>query len=136
MVKKSSGQKNYAVLLTCWILALFALFAVKLSINYTASYRLRIVLTNLPEDKLLTSLSDTVMVVTFEDKGLSLLPLEMSSKKIVIDYQEMASSYQKKYNNICFQKQQIIQYIQQQHKFSDNVKQIKPERICLHLQNR
>ena len=82
MAKKSSGQKNYAVLLTCWILALFALFAVKLSINYTASYRLRIVLTNLPEDKLLTSLSDTVMVVTFEDKGLSLLPLEMSSKRL------------------------------------------------------
>jgi hypothetical protein len=76
-----------------------------------------------------------VLIVTFEDKGLSLLPLELTSKKIIIDYQKMASSYQKKYNNICFQKQQIIEYIQGKHKFSDNVKKIQPERICLHLQN-
>lgn len=135
MARKSSGQRNYAVLLTCWILALFALFAVKLSTNYSASYSLKVVLTNLPEDKSLVSLSDSVLIVTFEDKGLSLFPLELTSKKIIIDYQKMASSYQKKYNNICFQKQQIIEYIQGKHKFSDNVKKIQPERICLHLQN-
>jgi hypothetical protein len=136
MIKKLPLRKKYAVLLTCIALALFAWFVVKMSVNYIATYQLEVVFTNIPENRNLMLQSDTIIIITFEDKGLTLLPLELSSKKLKIDYQQITSSYQKKYNNICLEKQQLKNYIKSQHKFSGTIKSITPERICLHIENR
>ena len=133
---KIPKRRNYAVLLTCFLLALFAWFIVKMSGTYTATYKLDVVITNIAHDKMLVALSDSILTVSFEDKGLSLLPIELSAKKILIDYNEITSSYQKKHDNICLQEKQLIKYIKnQQHVFSDNLKSIQPERICLQLKD-
>ncbi|MDD3280638.1 MAG: hypothetical protein PHC83_03615 [Bacteroidales bacterium] len=134
MVKKKT-KKNYAVLLTCLLLAMLAWFIVKMTVNYTATYALEVVFYNLPENKVLVNQSDTMLNVVFEDKGLSLLPLELSSKKLKIDYDKITSSYQKKYNHICVQEKQLKEYIANAHKFSKNIKSIQPTRICIQLQD-
>lgn len=135
MAKKIPRKRNYAVLLTCFILAFLAWFIVKMSNTYTTTYKLQIIITNLPQDKTVESLSDSVLKVTFEDKGLSLLPIELTAKKLIIDYKEITSSYQKKYNNICLQEKQLIKYIKNHSALSENIKSIQPEKICLQLKD-
>lgn len=135
MANKTPKRKNYAILLTCIILALLTWFIVKMSANYTATYHLEVVFYNIPDDKSLVSQSDSVLTVVFEDRGLSLLPLELSSKKLKIDYDKITSSYQKKYNHICLQEKQIKDYISDQSKFSKHIKYIQPNRICILMRN-
>ncbi|MBP7102341.1 MAG: hypothetical protein KBA86_03750 [Bacteroidales bacterium] len=134
MAKKKT-KKNYAVLLTCLILALLAWFIVKMSINYTATYQLDVVFYNIPNNKMLVNQSDSLIKVVFEDKGLSFMPLELSSKKFKIDYDKITSSYQKKYNHICIQEKQLKDYMANCPKFSKNIKSIEPTRICIQLQD-
>ncbi len=135
MTKKLPRLRKYTVLFICFILSFFSWIIVKMSENYTAKYQLEIMVTNIPKNKILTYCSDSILTVTFEDKGLSLLPVEFLSKKIKINYEDITSSYQKQYNNICLQEKQIIKYIQNQHRFSENIKRIQPKRICLHLKD-
>ena len=134
MAKKKT-KRNYAVLLICLILALVAWFIVKMSFNYTATYQLEVVFYNIPVNKVLVNQSDTMLTVVFEDKGLSFLPLELSSKKLKIDYVQITSSYQKKYDHICIQEKQLKDYIANCPKFSKNIKSIQPTRICIQLQD-
>lgn len=131
MAKKKPKRKNYAVLLTCIILALSTWFIVKMSATYTATYQLEVVFSNLPDNKVLVSQSDTVFTIVFEDRGMSLLPLELTSKRLKIDYDKITSSYQKKYNHICIQEKQIKNYISEKSKFSKNIKSIQPNRVCI-----
>jgi hypothetical protein len=135
MSKKIPNKRNYAVLLTCFILAFLAWFIVKMSVTYTVAYKFDIQFYNLPKDKTVFSLSDSVITVTFEEKGMTLLPVEFSNKKIYFDYNEITSSYQKRYNNICLQERQLTRYIKNQHSFSQNIKNIQPDKICLQLKN-
>lgn len=135
MKQQQPRKKKYAVLLLCLMLSFFAWFTLKMSENYTAKYELEVVFTDIPPDKTLVNYSDSTLLVTFEDKGLSLLSIEFFSKKLKINYDEITSSYQKKHNNICLQENQIIRYIQSQRRFSKRIKSIHPEKICLRLKD-
>lgn len=135
MSKKARKIKKYEVLLMCFVLSLLSWFILKMSANYNATYKLDVVFTNLPENKKLVRMSDSLLTVTFEDKGISLFPIELSSKRLLIDYNVITSSYQKKHNSICLQERQLIEYIKKQKPFSEHVKNIHPERICIHLEN-
>lgn len=127
--------RKYEVLFVCFVLSLLSWFMLKMSANYSATYKLDVVFTNLPENKKLSYMSDSLLTVTFEDKGISLFPIELSSKRLLIDYDVITSSYQKKYNHICLQEKQLTQYIKKQKPFSEHIKSIHPDRICIHLKN-
>jgi hypothetical protein len=110
MAAKKRRAKRYR-LIFCLILSLLCWFAVKMSKNYTQTYRFGIEFVNTPINKFLYYQSDTTISVTIDGKGISLLKYELGKKQIKIDYASVATSEQKRNNNITIKRKQLNTYL-------------------------
>ncbi|MDR2406868.1 MAG: hypothetical protein LBE13_01975 [Bacteroidales bacterium] len=127
---KKRKIKQYR-LIFCLVLSILSWFAVKISKNYTQTYQFHVEFINLPKDKFLTSLSDTVITVTMNSKGIYLLEYEFSKKVIPIDYTRIVTATTQQHNKITIKKKQLDLYLINQLDFPENSTVIEPLSITL-----
>jgi len=120
MIKK---QKNryYRLMILCLLLSIVSWFAVKMSKDYTQTYRVSVSFVNLPDKKNLTYQSDSLIMVTLSAKGLDLLKYEMADKHIAINYPDIVTTDQQTRNYVTIKNSQLHSYILQQLKFPNNI---------------
>ncbi|MDR0603659.1 MAG: hypothetical protein LBG80_05070 [Bacteroidales bacterium] len=128
---KKRKIKQYRLILICLVLSILSWFAVKISKNYTQTYLFNIEFINLPTDMFLTSLSDTVIAVTMDAKGIYLLEYEFSKKNISIDYTRILPAVTQPHNKITIKKKQLDSYLINQLDFPENSMVVEPLSITL-----
>jgi len=110
MTTKKGKAKHYR-LLFCLVLSVLCWFAVKMSKNYTQTYRFGIEFVNTPKNKSLLHQSDTSISVIIDGKGISLLKYELGRNQIKVDYASFATSEQKRNNNVTIRRNQLNTYL-------------------------
>ncbi len=115
------GNKRYGLFMVCLLLSFFAWFAVKLSKTYTQTYNFDLCFSNLPETKNVVFQSDTSFEVSFQCKGLYLMPIELNTKKLNVDYAMITTEKQKKRNYFIITKDQFLNYLQTQYDFAESI---------------
>lgn len=124
MEKPIQSRKTRFNLLICFLIAAACWFMMKMSKTYHVDYTYQLVLKNVPETKSVTYQSDSIMVVSMEDKGLSLLGAEFRTKKIVLDYETLFTDYQKGRNSVRITQTQLMEYLRQEKRFSNSLQTI------------
>ncbi len=83
--------------LVCLVIAAFAWCVVTFSKDYRVSYPYKIVCYNLPEGKNSVTVSDTVMTLTFSQKGLKYLsaPFSRKDKAVYISVSDLTKAKHK-----------------------------------------
>jgi hypothetical protein len=125
--------KQYRLIFICLVLSILSWFAVKISKNYTQTYQFNVEFVNLPKDKFLTSLSDTVIAVTMEAKGIYLLKYEFGKKMISINYAHIVTVGNQYRNKITIKKKQLDSYLINYLDFPENSTLVEPLSITLEL---
>ena len=96
----------------------------KMSKTYHVDYTYQLSLKNVPETKKVTYQSDSTLILTMEDKGLSLLGAEFRAKKIVLDYETLFTDYQKGRNSVRITQSQLVEYLRQERRFSNSLQAV------------
>ncbi len=78
--RKGENKRDHLIFLICILLATGFWFLIKLSDNYSVSYRLKVKYTHVPEGKLITTLDDSSAIIHFQSNGYNLLDLMMHRK--------------------------------------------------------
>ena len=78
--KLDDQKKDHLVFLICLILAASFWFLIKLSDNYSVSYRLKIKYSHVPVGRLITALGDSTATIHFKSNGYNLLDLLINRK--------------------------------------------------------
>lgn len=124
MEKPIQSRKTRFNLLICLLIAAACWFMMKMSKTYHVDYTYQLSLKNVPETKRITYQSDSVMIVSMEDKGLALLGAEFRAKKIVLDYEQLFTEYQKGRNSVRVTQSQLLEYLRQEKRFSNSLQTI------------
>jgi len=133
MTTKKRKIKHYQ-LIFCLSVSVFIWFAVKMSKNYTQTYQFDIEFVNIPQTKLLSYQSDTIVVVTLNGKGVSLLKYEFGRKKVKVDYAIISTAEQRQNNRIIIKNNQLNRYFIQQLDFNEDAIINSPSQIVLELE--
>jgi hypothetical protein len=120
MTTKKQKARHYR-LIFCLALSIFIWFAMQMSKNYTQTYRFGIEFVNLPTGKSLSHQSDSVLSITIDAKGISLLKYELGRKRLKVDYAAIATTEQRRRNYVTIRKQQLKTYLVKQLDFPENV---------------
>ena len=124
MEKPIQNRKTRFNLLVCFLIAAACWFMMKMSKGYHVDYTYQLSLKNVPEEKIVTYQSDSTMIVSMEDKGLSLLRAEFRPKKIALDYETLFTDYQKGRNSVRITQSQLMEYLRQERRFSNSLQTI------------
>jgi len=132
---KKHGIKHYRLIFVCFVLSIFSWFAVKMSKNYTQVYPFKVEFVNLPKGKVIKYQSDTTIIVEVNSKGIFLLSLDLKKKHLLVDYNFVTNSVQRKsfYTNI--QAKQLKNFLIENMNFPHNTNIIEPKNITLELKN-
>lgn len=93
--KNGERKRDHLIFLVCLLLAAGFWFLIKLSDNYSVNYRMRIMYTNVPAGKLITTLVDSTIVVRFKSNGYNLAGLMLHGKLDSLDINLGESSIRK-----------------------------------------
>jgi hypothetical protein len=116
------------------MLSVVSWFAVKMSKNYQQTYVFAVDFVNLPVHKRLVYQSDSVMSITIDAKGLSLLKYELPKKQISIDYAAVTTTEQQRRNYITLQKNQLNTYLIKQMDFPETAVINTPSSVTLEFE--
>ncbi|MDR1878371.1 MAG: hypothetical protein LBQ64_02270 [Bacteroidales bacterium] len=131
---KKQRNKQYRLLFICLMLSVVSWFAVKMSKNYQQTYVFAVDFVNLPVHKRLVYQSDSVMSITIDAKGLSLLKYELPKKQISIDYAAVTTTEQQRRNYITLQKNQLNTYLIKQMDFPETAVINTPSSVTLEFE--
>ena len=112
-------------LLLCLLIAAGCWFMMKMSKTYRVDYSYQLSLKNVPDAKTSVYQSDSVCVVTLEDKGLALLSADLRSKKLALDYDMLLTDYQKGRNSVRVSQSQLVEYLKKDRRFSNSLQSIR-----------
>jgi hypothetical protein len=133
MATKKQRTRHYR-LIFCLALSIFIWFAVQMSKNYTQTYQFGIKFVNMPTGKSLSYQSDSIVSVTVNAKGVSLLKYEFGRKKVKVDYISMATAEQRRRNYVTIKKNQLNTYLIKQLDFPENSVINQPSVITLEFE--
>jgi len=88
-------KRDHLIFLVCLLLAAGFWFLIKLSDDYSVSYRMKIKYTHVPEGKLITTLHDSTITVRFKSNGYTLADLMLHGKLDSLDINLSESSIRK-----------------------------------------
>ncbi|MDR0367645.1 MAG: hypothetical protein LBH82_00715 [Bacteroidales bacterium] len=120
MVKKQNGNR-YRLIFICLFFSVFYWFSLKMSKNYTQTYLFQAEFINTPTNKTLVYQSDTIIPITMNTKGLTLLKYDLRRKNISMDYAAIVASNQQNRNFVTVKKDQIQSFLIQSLNFPDNI---------------
>lgn len=88
--QKEERKGDHLIFIICLLLAAGFWFLIKLSDDYSVSYRMKIKYTHVPAGKLITALSDSIATVHFKSTGYNLVDLLLHGTldSLVIDLRE------------------------------------------------
>lgn len=124
MEKPIHSRKTRFNLLICFLIAAACWFMMKMSKTYHVDYTYQLSLKNVPETKMVSYQSDSTLIVTLEDKGLSLLGAEFRAKRIMLDYETLFTDYQKGRNSVRVTQSQLMEYLRKERRFSNSLQTI------------
>ena len=134
-MNKKHGIRHYRLILVCLMLSALAWFAVKMSKNYTQIYALEIEFVNLPNGKMVSYQSDSVMTVEVSSKGMFLMSLDLKTKHILIDYKAVTTPTQRQSSYVSIQTKRLKDYLIENRNFPQNTVVIEPKRVSLEMRN-
>lgn len=79
-VERLKRRKDHIIFLICLFMAALSWLLIKLSDDYSVTYPLKIEYSNLPENKILKTVNDSVLNVSFKSDGYNLLDLYLYRK--------------------------------------------------------
>ncbi len=97
--KKGERKKDNLIFLICILLAATFWFLIKLSDNYSVSYRMKIKYSHVPAGKLITALHDSTIIVRFKSTGYNLLDLMLHGSLDSLEINLSGSDIRKKNGN-------------------------------------
>lgn len=124
MEKPVQNRKTRVNLLLCLLVAAGCWLMMELSKTYRVDYSYQLFLKNVPDDRRAVYQSDSTIVITLEDKGLSLLSAEMRSKRLALDYNKLFSEYQKGLASVRVTQSQLRGYLEQDSRFSGSLQSV------------
>jgi len=130
-MNKKRSTKHSRLVLACLMLSILSWFAVKMSKNYTQTYSFAVEFVNLPNGKVVTYQSDTMILVEVNSKGIFLISLELKKKRIAIDYHLVTTSSQRKSAHISISARQLKDYLIENRNFPQSTTLIEPKKIGL-----
>lgn len=131
MGKPAKGRRARFNLLLCLLVAGVCWFMMKMSKTYRVDYTYQLTLKNCPETRQPSYQSDSLIVLTLEDKGLALLGADLRSKKLALDYEALLTDYQKARNPVRITRNQLMEYLRMDRRFSNSLQEISLN--ALHL---
>ena len=123
-------------LLLCLLIAAGCWFMLKMSETYRVDLSYQVYLKNVPEGKVATYQSDSVFILTLEDKGLALLPADMRPKKLALDYESLFTDYQKGRNAVRISQSQLTEYLKRDRRFSSSLQAVSVGGMRFNFENR
>ncbi len=124
MGKAAKDKRTRFNLLLCLLVAAACWFMMKMSKTYRVDYTYRLTLRNCPETRNPSYQSDSLVVLTLEDKGLALLGADLRSKKLALDYESLLTEYQKNRNSVRITHNQLMDYLRTDRRFSNSLQEI------------
>lgn len=120
--------------LTCLVVAAVSWGVVTFSKDYRVSYQFKIICYNLPEGKRSVTVSDTMLTLTFNQKGLKYLsaPFTDKEKKVYISVAELTKN-KKKVSVYTFTSKEMHDFLVQHNFGSELVMVEAPEVITFYL---
>ncbi len=97
--QKGERKRDHLIFLICILLAATFWFLIKLSDNYSVSYRMKIKYTHVPAGKLITALHDSTIIVRFKSTGYNLLDLILHGSLDSLDVNLKGIDIRKKIGN-------------------------------------
>jgi len=134
MAKKRS-LRHYRLILVCLLLSALSWFAVRMSKNYTQTYRFAVEFVNLPKGKAVSHPSDSTLVVEVNGKGMFLLSLEFKRKIIPIDYPTVTTPSQRNASYAVIQAKRLKDYLVEEMDFPKNTVIVEPKKIVVEVRN-
>ena len=124
MKKAAQSRSTRVNLLLCLLIAAGCWLIMEMSKTYRVDYNYQICLKNVPETKKAVYQSDSSIVLTLENKGLTLLGADMRSKRLALDYDKLFTDYQKGRNSVRVSQSQLVEYLKQDRRFSNSLQSI------------
>ncbi len=97
--QKGERKRDHLIFLICLLLAAGFWFLIKLSDEYSVSYRMRIKYTHVPAGKLITALKDSSAIVHFKSTGYNLVDLMLHGTLDSLDINLRESDISKESRN-------------------------------------